>query len=223
LEVTYEKRKSSSCRVIVLHPVVRAGTPADSRSDASSNTSKAQDLCHRQRLLVGVRRVWREQRRVRRISKRGGARPQTAEIIKTIGERCKDSIVTIDKNKADYILILDHEGGKSVVRKDNKFAIFNKSGDAIRSGSTRNLGLTRPRPLPQVSDSLINAEIASPAARSRFICPRVIPIDHLRALSLAEQSGRNRIERHPFYVYFNWEATRLTDPTLNAIAKSPGG
>jgi hypothetical protein len=70
----------------------------------------------------------------------GGARPQTAEIIKTIGERCKDSIVTIDKNKADYILILDHEGGKSVVRKDNKFAIFNKAGDAIRSGSTRNLG-----------------------------------------------------------------------------------
>jgi hypothetical protein len=70
----------------------------------------------------------------------GGARPQTAEIIKTLGERCKDSTVTINKEKADYILILDHEGGKSFVRKDNKFAIFNKAGDAIRSGSTRNLG-----------------------------------------------------------------------------------
>jgi hypothetical protein len=70
----------------------------------------------------------------------GGARPQTAEIIKTLGERCPDFIVTINKDRADYILILEHEGGKSVVRKDNKFALFNKDGDAITSGSTRSLG-----------------------------------------------------------------------------------
>jgi hypothetical protein len=70
----------------------------------------------------------------------GGARPQTAEIIKTFGERCKDSIVTIKKEKADYIVILEHEGGKGFVRKDNKFAIFNGDGDAIKSGSTRSLG-----------------------------------------------------------------------------------
>ncbi len=70
----------------------------------------------------------------------GGARPQTAEIIKTLGERCPDCIVTINKDRADYILILEHEGGKGVVRKDNKFALFNKNGDAIKSGSTRSLG-----------------------------------------------------------------------------------
>jgi len=70
----------------------------------------------------------------------GGARPQTAEIIKTFGEKCKDCIVTIKKEKADYIVILEHEGGKGFVRKDNKFAIFNGDGDAIRSGSTRSLG-----------------------------------------------------------------------------------
>jgi hypothetical protein len=70
----------------------------------------------------------------------GGARPQTAEIMKTLGERCSESIVTIDKEKADYILILQHEGGKGFARKDNKFALFNKDGDAIKSGSTRSLG-----------------------------------------------------------------------------------
>lgn len=70
----------------------------------------------------------------------GGARPQTAEIIKTFGERCKESIVTIKKERADYIVILEHEGGKTFIRKDNKFAIFNGDGDAIRSGSTRSLG-----------------------------------------------------------------------------------
>lgn len=70
----------------------------------------------------------------------GGARPQTAEIIKTFGERCEEAIVTIKKEKADYIVILEHEGGKSFIRKDNKFAIFNGNGDAIRSGSTRSLG-----------------------------------------------------------------------------------
>lgn len=42
----------------------------------------------------------------------GGARPQTAEIIKTFGERCPDLEATMEKKKADYFVILDHEGGK---------------------------------------------------------------------------------------------------------------
>lgn len=71
---------------------------------------------------------------------RGGARPQTAEIIKTFNERCGRCVVTMNKEKADYVVILDHEGGKSVLRNDNKFALFNKDGDAIKSGSTRSLG-----------------------------------------------------------------------------------
>ncbi len=70
----------------------------------------------------------------------GGARPQTAEIIKTFNERCKDCTVTMKQDKADYVLILEHEGGKGLARKDNKFAVFNKDGDAIGSGSTRSLG-----------------------------------------------------------------------------------
>lgn len=70
----------------------------------------------------------------------GGARPQTAEIIKTFNRRCPDCIITLKKERADYIVILEHEGGKDLVRRDNKFALFNRDGDAIASGSTRSLG-----------------------------------------------------------------------------------
>ena len=71
---------------------------------------------------------------------RGGARPQTAEIIKTFGERCPKAIVTMKQEKADYVVVLEHEGGKSILLKDNKVAVFNKEGDAIFSRSTRSLG-----------------------------------------------------------------------------------
>jgi hypothetical protein len=70
----------------------------------------------------------------------GGARPQTAEIIKTFNEKCPSCIVTANKDKADYAVILEHEGGKDPFSRDNKFALFNKNGDVIKSGSTRSLG-----------------------------------------------------------------------------------
>lgn len=71
----------------------------------------------------------------------GGARPQTAEIVKTFNERCPNVIVNNRREKADYIVLLDHEGGKASVSRDNKVAIFhNASGDAIFSRSTRSLG-----------------------------------------------------------------------------------
>ena len=70
----------------------------------------------------------------------GGARPQTAEIMKTFGERCPRVTVTINREKADYIVILQHEGGKEWFRKDNKLAVFDKEGDMIRSMSARTLG-----------------------------------------------------------------------------------
>ena len=70
----------------------------------------------------------------------GGARPQTAEIIKTFNEKCPSCIVTANKDKADYAVILEHEGGKEPFSRDNKFALFNRDGDVIKSGSTRSLG-----------------------------------------------------------------------------------
>ncbi len=71
---------------------------------------------------------------------RGGASPQTAEIIKTFGERCPDLKVTMEKEKADYFIILDHEGGKGWIRRDNKVVVFDNSGTSVLSGSTRSLG-----------------------------------------------------------------------------------
>ena len=70
----------------------------------------------------------------------GGARPQTAEIIKTFHKRCGDCIVTSKEERANYVVILEHEGGKDLLRKDNKFVVFREDGDAIKSGSTRSLG-----------------------------------------------------------------------------------
>jgi hypothetical protein len=71
----------------------------------------------------------------------GGARPQTAEIIKTFGERCSQVVTNNKQDKADYIVVLDHEGGKSFVRHKNKVAVFNRvSGDSVISKSTVSLG-----------------------------------------------------------------------------------
>jgi hypothetical protein len=70
----------------------------------------------------------------------GGARGQTAELIKTFRKRCPEFIITNKRDRADYILTFDHEGGKQIWQKDNKFAVFNKDGDAVESGSARSLG-----------------------------------------------------------------------------------
>lgn len=71
---------------------------------------------------------------------KGGARPQTVEIMKTFAKRCPQVTVTAKQERADYVVLLDHEGGKGFARKDNKVAVFNKEGDLIYSGSTRTLG-----------------------------------------------------------------------------------
>lgn len=71
---------------------------------------------------------------------KGGARPQTAEVIKTFNERCPDLTVTSNKDKANFVVLLDHEGGKGLLQHRNKIAVFNRDGDAVFSDSTRELG-----------------------------------------------------------------------------------
>ncbi|MGA2695864.1 MAG: PEGA domain-containing protein, partial [Terriglobales bacterium] len=71
----------------------------------------------------------------------GGARPQTAEVIKTFGERCPQAVTNNKQDRADYIVVLDHEGGKGFLRHRNKVAVFNHvSGDSVMSKSTLSLG-----------------------------------------------------------------------------------
>jgi hypothetical protein len=70
----------------------------------------------------------------------GGARPQTAEIIKSFNQRCPQVTITNNVQKADFAVLLDHEGGKGYLQHRNKIAVFNRDGDAIFSDSTRELG-----------------------------------------------------------------------------------
>jgi hypothetical protein len=105
---------------------------------------------------------------------KGGARPQTAEIIKTFGERCPTVIVNNKQEKADYVVLLDHEGGKELISRDNKVVVFNKDGDSIVSRSTRILGNAVkdacaaiaedwPKQLIKASNAPRQSETASPA------------------------------------------------------------
>lgn len=71
----------------------------------------------------------------------GGARPQTAEIIKTFGERCPDVVTNNIQARTDYVVVLDHEGGKGYFSHRNKVAVFTRvTGDSIVSKSTMSLG-----------------------------------------------------------------------------------
>lgn len=72
----------------------------------------------------------------------GGAKPQTAEIMKTIGRKreCAGVVVTINRERADYVLLLERVGGRDIIAKDNKMALFDRDGDMVSSSSTRSLG-----------------------------------------------------------------------------------
>jgi hypothetical protein len=71
---------------------------------------------------------------------RAAAPDRKPRIIKTFGERCPQVVINNKQDKADYIVVLDHEGGKSILAHDSKVAVFNSDGDAIVSHSTRSIG-----------------------------------------------------------------------------------
>lgn len=84
---------------------------------------------------------------------KGGAKPRTAETIKRFSQQCQGFIVTMYKEKADFIVLLEHEGGKDLFNKDNKLAVFNKDGDLIASGS-----FSRPRKAVETACGAIEEE-----------------------------------------------------------------
>jgi hypothetical protein len=57
-----------------------------------------------------------------------------------VTERCPEVLVTNKVDMANNVVTVDHEGGKGLIRKDNKVAVLRKNGDAILSKSTRELG-----------------------------------------------------------------------------------
>ena len=74
-----------------------------------------------------------------RHSSQGSTHPQTVEVMKTFGESCPNLTVTKDSHKADYTVSFERESLKTI-RRHNKFAAFNRSGDMVFSSSTRELG-----------------------------------------------------------------------------------
>jgi hypothetical protein len=72
----------------------------------------------------------------------GGTSPQNVEVMKIFTQRCPGVIVTANREKADYIVRLDHEETSPATPfvRGNKVAVFNKDQDLIYSNSTRFLG-----------------------------------------------------------------------------------
>jgi hypothetical protein len=117
----------------------------------------------------------------------GGARPQTAEIVKTFGERCSDVITNNIQAKADYVVVLDHEGGKGWVLHRNKVAVFTRiSGDSIVSKSTYSLGASVQTACEAIrADWAKNftrirdeeaSEAAAAAAKTKLVAPQAIQV-----------------------------------------------
>src|SRR5579871_2057109 len=69
-----------------------------------------------------------------------GARPQTAEVIKTFRERCPAFVVTIKPDQANFIVKFDREAGKEFFLRRNKIVVSRANGDVIFTDSTRQLG-----------------------------------------------------------------------------------
>lgn len=61
--------------------------------------------------------------------------------MKTFGQRCPNVVANNRLEMTDYVVTLQHEGGKGLLRKKDKVAVFvRKSGDSIFSESTLSVG-----------------------------------------------------------------------------------
>jgi hypothetical protein len=69
----------------------------------------------------------------------GGTTPQNVEVMKAFVQRCPDIVVTANRDKADYLVRLDHEAinPTTLFVHGNKVAVFNKNEDLIYTDSSR--------------------------------------------------------------------------------------
>jgi hypothetical protein len=97
----------------------------------------------------------------------GGARPQTVEITKSFAKNCPAVVPTLDRSQADFVLLIEHEGGKSVFRKDTKYAVYRASGDHLASGSARMVGTAARKACEAIGNARAVSAQADNAAISR--------------------------------------------------------
>lgn len=69
----------------------------------------------------------------------GGTSPQNVEVMKAFGRYCPAVIVTANRDKAEYLIELDHEAINPTTPfvHGNKVAVFDRNEDLIYSNSTR--------------------------------------------------------------------------------------
>ncbi len=67
---------------------------------------------------------------------------QVPEVIKTLGERCPGVTVTMNKDRAYFLLSIEHESAvqKGAARRRNHVMVVNRDGDVIFSKNDRELG-----------------------------------------------------------------------------------
>ena len=72
----------------------------------------------------------------------GGTSPQSVEVIKEFSRRCPGVVVTNSRDRADYVVRLDHEALNPTTPfvHGNKIAVFDKKEDLVYSNSTHLLG-----------------------------------------------------------------------------------
>lgn len=75
------------------------------------------------------------------LSLSGGTSSYNIKVIQAFSQSCPGTLVTADRDKAQYVLRLDHEeiNPTSVFVPPNKIAVFNRNQDLIYSGTTRTL------------------------------------------------------------------------------------
>ncbi len=71
----------------------------------------------------------------------GGTSSYNIKVIQAFSQGCPGAVVTSDKDRAAYVIRLDHEAinPTSVFVPPNKVAVFNSNKDLIYSGTTRTL------------------------------------------------------------------------------------
>jgi hypothetical protein len=156
----------------------------------------------------------------------GGARPQTAEIIKTFGERCPDVIINNKPDKADYVVLLDHEGGKGLVKRDNKMAVFNKDGDSIVSQSTRSLGNAVKDACDAITSDwptrLERSGAASQAAPSLVVADKSMGASFASKISVSSTPANADIEVDGSFVGNTPSAIDVTSGEHSVVVKKAG-
>jgi len=67
---------------------------------------------------------------------------QIPEVIKTLGDRCPSVTVTMNKDRAYFLLSIEHESAtqKGLARRRNHVTVVNREGDVVFSKNDRELG-----------------------------------------------------------------------------------